>query len=124
MRLSLAPFLALPLALAAAPAAADCGDANDTRQMIACEHQELAAADKRLNEVYRNLVAVVKDDEKKMNLLRDAQRKWIAFRDALCRLEGDSARGGTLEPLLETACLATQTKDQVRRLEEALALHR
>lgn len=124
MRLRLALPLVFAAVLPAVPAIADCGDDGNTRQMIACEQEELARADKKLNEVYRSVVAVVKEDEKKLNLLRDAQRKWIAFRDALCRLEGDSARGGTLEPLLETACLATQTKDQVRRLEEALALHR
>ena len=33
--------------------------------------------------------------------LREAQRAWVAFRDAHCRLEGYEARGGTMEPLVD-----------------------
>lgn len=121
MRLRFAVLAAAFLSFAAASAhAADCNLEGNTQQMLACVKNDLAREDKRLNEVYRKLTAALKEDEKATNLLRDAQRKWIAFRDAHCTFEADEMRGGTLEPVLLTDCLAIATGERAKFLEELL----
>lgn len=121
MRLRFAVLLSAFCLLAAAPArAVDCNLEGTTQQMLACVKQDLAREDKRLNDVYRKLASTRKDDEKATNLLRDAQRKWIAFRDAHCAVEADEMRGGTLEPVLLTDCLAVATAERAKFLEELL----
>ncbi len=49
--------------------------------------------------------------------LLEAQRAWLTYRDAHCRLDGYSARGGTLEPLLASTCKTALTKARTVELE-------
>ena len=50
--------------------------------------------------------------------LLEAQRAWIAFRDAHCRVDGYMARGGSLEPLLVSTCKTALTKARTAQLQE------
>jgi uncharacterized protein YecT (DUF1311 family) len=85
---------------------------------------ELAAADARLNAVYRQLMDSLPadgDDDHPRRTLRAAQRAWIAFRDAECALVGE-ARGGMRmwKSALDTQCQAQLTQARAARLEELL----
>lgn len=44
---------------------------------------------------------------------------WVSFRDANCEAAGFQARGGTMEPMLVSSCLADMSK---KRAEELLTL--
>ena len=55
-----------------------------TPAMQDCIAEELEHQDRRLNTAYQALMGSV--SEKRRTQLRDAQRKWIAFRDANCRV--------------------------------------
>ena len=44
-----------------------------------------------------------------------AQRAWIAYRDSQCELAGFEARGGSMEPMLVSGCLADLTRKRARR---------
>jgi uncharacterized protein YecT (DUF1311 family) len=46
-----------------------------------------------------------------------AQRGWIADRDGLCDLAGLEARGGSVEPMLVSACLADLMRKRTKRAE-------
>jgi len=48
--------------------------------ILKCLAQAYEMWDKELNKVYRELMQQLNDEEKK--LLRDSQRKWLAYRDA------------------------------------------
>ena len=48
--------------------------------------------------------------------LREAQRAWVAFRDANCRLESFEARGGSMQPMLDAGCRATLTRARTAEL--------
>jgi uncharacterized protein YecT (DUF1311 family) len=48
--------------------------------------------------------------------LREAQRAWVAFRDAHCRLESYEARGGSMQPMLDAGCRATLTRARTAEL--------
>jgi uncharacterized protein YecT (DUF1311 family) len=46
-----------------------------------------------------------------------AQRGWIAYRDGLWDLAGLEARGGSVEPMLVSACLADLMRKRAKRAE-------
>lgn len=50
--------------------------------------------------------------------LLEAQRAWLKYRDAHCRLDGYNARGGSLEPLLVSTCRTALTEKRTQELRE------
>ncbi|OBX20889.1 hypothetical protein A9995_02855 [Erythrobacter sp. QSSC1-22B] len=123
---------ALALALQAAgpsPEASDCGEPLTQTAMNICAGQAFARADAELNEVWRELRGVAKaaddyphDDNQPGHWasLLEAQRAWLAYRDAHCRLVGYDARGGSLEPMLVSACKAELTRERTRSMRALL----
>lgn len=100
------------------PAAAlDCRNAATTVDMVACAERGLDEEDKRLNRVYQTLMKHDSLDGQARDLLRDAQRKWLQYRDARCSFEADAWRGGTGAPLLHLGCLTAATKARADELE-------
>ena len=49
--------------------------------------------------------------------LLEAQRAWLTYRDAQCRVDGYTARGGSLEPLLVSTCKTALTKARTQDLK-------
>lgn len=69
---------------------------QSTQGMVACISAETAAWDWILNREYRGLRMAL--DEEQKDALRDAQRKWIAFRDADCAFPHIFVRGTLSQP--------------------------
>ncbi len=92
-----------------------CTTMNTTVEMVECAGWELEQADRWLNQVYAIVRGDLPDDQAK-TLLRDAQRAWVAFRDAACAADADEVRGGTMAPLVEIGCRTFQTKQRARDL--------
>jgi len=117
-------LLALP-ALAAeqgSPAYRACLDkAVSTAAMIECSGAEAARWDARLNAAY---AAIMKSDAwsaATKGLLRDAQRAWIAYRDAACVAEGElTAEGGSMSRIIASGCLAELTEARAKALEASV----
>ena len=76
-------------------------------------------ADADLNKVYQKLMASLDGDG--IKLLKEAQRAWIAYRDAEAKRAGDEARGGSMSPMLFYAATAELTKERTKHLKESLA---
>lgn len=76
---------------------------------IGAEHE---VQDRRLNAAYKALNAA--SDEKRKAAIRDAQRKWIAFRDANCSLYDD---GGSAGRIAANECLLRHTARRADELE-------
>lgn len=117
----LLPFIALAgvtlfmfVAQAHSADALDCENASTTVQMIQCADADFKSADKALNDAYRQRRNTLDDTGKQ--LLRDAQRAWIKFRDTQCIYERDGARGGTMAPLLDIGCQAYLTRQRTHTL--------
>lgn len=97
-------------------------------EMNICAASEYLAADEALNTQWRETAAVMRrldeydhDDGRPgyFETLLEAQRSWLSYRDASCRLQGYDARGGSLEPLLVSTCLTHLTllrTDELREL--------
>jgi uncharacterized protein YecT (DUF1311 family) len=79
-----------------------------------CIKEELQRQERNLNAAYQALMGSV--PEKRRAQLRDAQRKWIAFRDANCRFYLDP-EGGSAAWLASNECVVTLTADRAHELE-------
>jgi uncharacterized protein YecT (DUF1311 family) len=98
----------------------DCMDKVDlgamkNSQWYACYTQELARQDKVLNAEYRALQGRIPPEAK--DPLIKAQRAWIAYREAWCKLEQElpNAPGGEVN---YQACLLDQTLLQINKLKD------
>jgi uncharacterized protein YecT (DUF1311 family) len=111
------------------PAAAqdlDCGKAVSTPEITACAARDLDRADRGLNDAYR--AALARIDKADMDpgpraewrkALQDAQRKWIAYRDADC--DGALAfewYGGTGASAAVLGCKHEMTLARTKQLKE------
>ena len=91
-------------------------------------YRDYADADGELNAAYKKAMAAAQkmDVEYKdmgeqyvgaVDALKRAQRAWIGYRDGQCELAGFEARGGSLEPLLVSSCLADLTRKRTAELK-------
>ena len=129
--------LVLPLMLQAAEPPVpgwNCDDPQVQQEMNWCAGRDFAVADERLNAQLKITSAVMKQRDVEwaeigssdtrpgyFDSLLEAQRGWLRYRDAHCRVDGYIARGGTLEPLLVSTCKARLTRmrtDELRELVE------
>lgn len=107
---------------------ADCANAMTQADMNICANKDYEAADTELNAVYKKTMAAMKDTDKEMagidpnyvgavDALKKAQRAWIDYRDGQCELAGFEARGGSMEPMLVSGCLAELTRKRTEELK-------
>jgi uncharacterized protein YecT (DUF1311 family) len=119
--------VALALLASLQPPAAPCQDPLGQIAMNVCAAEDFARADAELNAAYRRAIAWARDDDREERVagddrpgdeatLREAQRAWLAFRDAHCRLEGYGERGGSMEPMVFEMCRARLTRDRTAQL--------
>ncbi len=104
----------------------NCAEPVTQRDMTACADIEYDKADKDLNAAYKQLRTKMSDWDKSadeeskgaVDALVAAQRAWVAFRDANCEVAGFQARGGTMESMLISSCLADMSTKRAAELRE------
>lgn len=122
-------MIAALLLATAAPASADraCENPLTQQAMNHCAAQEYERADAALNAQWDITVAVMKKRDANRTMPRDkrpghhatlleAQRAWLKYRDAHCRGEGYSFRGGSMEPLVFSTCMTALTEERTKQL--------
>jgi uncharacterized protein YecT (DUF1311 family) len=123
----LAVFAVSALADVAPPPKPNCDDAVSNLDMRQCAYAEYKTADKELNAVYHRARKFLKETygpeeiknaggQNPMLDLMDAQRKWVAFRDANCKSLGTQMLGGSGQDTIVAGCLASMTKDRAKEL--------
>ena len=133
--------LLLPLLLQSADAYPECNrkaaDMGLQQEMNICAHRDFLTADAAMNAQWRLTREHMRERDVQWDpewdagqgaseggrhgffaTLLEAQRAWITFRDAHCRSEGYVARGGSLEPLLVSACKTRLTEARTEQLRE------
>ncbi len=95
--------------------------AVSTLDMRKCIKAELVYQDKVLNKNYHTLMRRLNPDQK--NMLRDAQRVWITYRDKSCALHRDMGSGGTIDLISGDQCYLDLTKQRAGFLEFFLGIH-
>ncbi len=83
-----------------------------------CARLRYEAADKRLNQVYQQLLP--KLSRKQRSVLYQEQLKWIKSRDKSCESEVYGNRGGTGYQGFLNECLEHKTKQRTAELENYL----
>jgi uncharacterized protein YecT (DUF1311 family) len=81
---------------------------------------EFHAADKELNSIYQKILEEYVDDEAFIANLKEAQRCWIAFRDAQLKMKyPDREPGyyGSILPSCEAMYLAELTQERIKTLQ-------
>ncbi|MDB6143461.1 MAG: lipoprotein [Pseudomonas sp.] len=101
-------------------ASADACDANQSA-MNACAGKDLAKLDADLNTLYKAQMAYLKTPARQQ-ALKNAQLKWIAYRDADCLYQaGKREDSGSIWPLVQAQCLASHTQVRVEQLKAYVA---
>ncbi len=117
------------LALSAAPRSIaqtlDCSDPQTQVEMTGCAALALDDADAGLNDSYEDAVAKARQMDaaepgltpSNLEMLRDAQRAWIPYRDLACAAESTIARGGSMQNQLFYICLERLTRQRTYDLD-------
>lgn len=104
--------------------------AASTQANVECYVAEHGLWDKRLNAAYQSLIKkFTTDDEElplagtpkptaRVELLRQAQRAWVAFRDADCKVE--TREGGSSARVTGASCVLDHTIERTLTLERLL----
>jgi len=95
-----------------------CANAQSQAEMNQCAGRDYNAADVVLNQVYRQLVAKLDEDEKSQ--LKEAQTAWLKYRDANCEFVADQYKGGTIRPMILGYCLAEMTRNRTTELKNQI----
>lgn len=95
--------------------------AHTQSQLTACATEALQRNDQQLNRLYKRMQARLGKDDKTRSLLIDAERKWIAFRDAECAFATVRTVDGSVHAMQLNSCLADLTRDRITALENHLA---
>jgi uncharacterized protein YecT (DUF1311 family) len=91
-----------------------------TEKMDSCILDELDHQDTLLNDSYKTVMSNV--DEKWKEEFRKAQRLWIQYRDANCKLYGMKFEGGTATILLVNDCVLQMTARRALELRELIGI--
>jgi uncharacterized protein YecT (DUF1311 family) len=116
--------LVVILALWAVPALAQkvpCTNPVTQADMNECAALDWEIADAELNAAYAQAIATARDMNaySQVNVeesLREAQRAWVTFRDLACEVESLVAEGGSMQPMIYSACLTTLTEERTDAL--------
>ena len=95
--------------------------AQTQAQLTACAADALKRNDQELNRLYRQMQDRLKGDDTTGHLLADAQRRWIAFRDAECSFTTVRTAGGSINAMNTNSCLAELTRHRAIELQNHLA---
>jgi uncharacterized protein YecT (DUF1311 family) len=111
--------------------AANCKDPQSNAEMKICAAEEWKKADAELNLAFDKAIAAAREDDAnaKSNgapagrrsseaMLRDAQRAWIAFRDANCAYQYQLYFGGSHAPLAHSICMGDMTTARLKELRQ------
>ena len=125
----------LPVLLAAQgaelpPCDQDKADQGIQLHLNQCAHREHVIADRALNAQWRVTAAKMRELDTQFaeydygrsapdyfNTLLEAQRAWLKYRDASCKLEGDMLIGGSMLPMVVSFCLARMTEARTEELK-------
>ena len=96
----------------------NCNNPQNNLEIKECIRLRYQAADRRLNEVYGQLILKLSAEER--SLLVAAQQGWIQLRDKNCLFEVYGSRSGTGYRGFLNECLERMTKQRTGELEKYL----
>ena len=95
-----------------------CGSAQSQAEMNICWGNQYKAADVVLNQVYRQLLLML--DEEQKGQLKKAQLAWLEYRDTNCEFVADEYKGGTIRATILATCLLDMTSKRTTELRSQI----
>lgn len=97
--------------------------AMDNMAVDQCDNTAMAASDVELNRIYNAIRSRLRSDgsatnQERLASLQAAQRAWITFRDANCRMIADQFLGGNGTIAMNKDCITNTTIARVKELAE------
>jgi urease subunit beta len=102
---------------AQAQSAADCIAPQAQQMMNACAAKDYEIADAALNTAWKP-AKVFADAIGQGAALLEAQRAWLTYRDAACKVHASPFEGGSIQPLIRSTCLSELTAQRTALLLE------
>jgi len=96
----------------------NCNNPQTQSKMNICASIAYQNADRKLNQVYRQLLPKLSAARKQK--LIAAQQAWIKFRDSSCEFERSAYEGGSIAPMIYGNCLAAVTEQRTKDLQRYL----
>ncbi|MEH2024964.1 lysozyme inhibitor LprI family protein [Nostoc sp.] len=96
----------------------NCNNPQTQRAINECTKLSYQNADKKLNQVYQQLVSTLERSRKQK--LVAAQLAWVKFRDTNCEFERSKYEGGSIASSIYSGCLENTTKLRTQQLQEYL----
>lgn len=106
-------FFALTVLSPLATAGSIC-DSSITRELEACAKSNFYDSDKKLNEEYKELSAIISAPQRQS--LVDVQREWIKYKEAYCQEAFDVANPGEEAGVDKWSCLDEVTRVRTKEL--------
>ncbi|GAB3320537.1 hypothetical protein GCM10027299_13890 [Larkinella ripae] len=97
----------------------NCDNAQTQAELNLCAEMRFQKADHELNAVYKQLLGFLSKEDKAMVV--DAQRQWIAYRDAHCKFYEKMYAGGSMLTMVLANCKETTTQSRISELKELIA---
>jgi|GraSoiStandDraft_28_1057319.scaffolds.fasta_scaffold806960_1 uncharacterized protein YecT (DUF1311 family) len=93
-------------------------DVGGPAEKRSCLAETIPRTEAELQRIYQ--LATSSMDATAKELLEKSEAAWLAYRDSECRLEGDAARGGSLQPVLAAECEVRLTRQHIKDLTDHL----
>jgi uncharacterized protein YecT (DUF1311 family) len=97
-----------------------CDNPATQSDMTYCAGWQFKKDDAGLNDVYGRLKENYAEIPNAKTALTKAQRAWVVFRDAECKLEAAGEEGGTAQPMIYSQCLSRLTQLRTEQLQKRL----
>ncbi len=100
-----------------------CNPEGNQAELNQCSFDDYKAADKKLNDTWKKLMAKFKSDKTATAKLKAAQNAWIVFRDAEVEAQfacdaKDAPCWGSMEPMLTNEVMQELTEARTARLQK------
>lgn len=73
-------------------------------------------ADKKMTILYKEIMSSLPKEDKQ--LLLEAQRNWVKFKESHCKTVEHGFKGGSLQPLVYYSCLLELTEERIKQLQK------
>jgi uncharacterized protein YecT (DUF1311 family) len=95
-----------------------CADAQRSPEQMACAEKELKSAEADLQSARARLAGVLEAPPR--TRMKQAERVWLRYRKSNCDAEASIYEGGTIQPLIQTQCMARVTRARAEELRAQL----
>ncbi|MHC5766791.1 MAG: lysozyme inhibitor LprI family protein [Nostoc sp.] len=98
----------------------NCNNPQTQAAINECTKLSYQNTDKKLNQVYQQLLSILELERPRKQKLIAAQLAWIKFRDTNCEFERSRYEGGSIASTIYFGCLENTTKQRTQQLQESL----